>query len=140
MQTRIQELEKGLYERSNSLEQQVRQEGVRPRVSRIAQKHQLEMTVWRPKAVGEGSLEGFKKTPIQVQVEGGYHQVVKFFSRILHLPEILGIAHFTMVVPDDQTQNFHLRTDFTLTSLDVPSGRECVQINPLITKTGRSTS
>ena len=117
-QARIQELERRVYgERQNSLGA-IGQGGLRNRVTGIARNHQLEITYWQPEALGEGSPDGMKSTPIRVQIEGGYHQVANFFSRVLHLPDVFGISHFTIGVTNDQIQPFHLQTNFVMTRLN----------------------
>ena len=84
----------------------------------IAKNHQLEITYWNPEAWDEGSPDGMKRTSIRVQIEGGYHQVAKFFSRVLYLPDVFGISQFTIGVTGDQTQQFHLQTHFVMTRLN----------------------
>jgi type IV pilus assembly protein PilO len=120
LQARIKELEKSLYGENQTLLQEFGHVGLRNRVTGMAKKHQLGITYWQPEAFVEGSRDGIKKTPIRVQIEGGYHQVAKFFTRVLHLPEVFDISHFTIGVTDDQTQNLHLQTNFVMTRLAPP--------------------
>jgi type IV pilus assembly protein PilO len=119
-QARIQELEKSLYGEHRDIQQEIGRVGLRNRVTGIAQHHQLEITYWQPEAIVEGAPDGIKKTPFQVQIEGGYHQVAKFFSRVLHLPDVFGISRFTISVTNDQTQKIHIQTNFVMTVLPPP--------------------
>lgn len=120
LQARIKELEISLNGEHQNFQQKIGRVGLRNRVTGIAQNHQLEITYWQPEAFVEGSPDGMKKTPIRVQIEGGYHQVAKFFTRVLYLPEVFAISHFTIGVTNDQTQHVHLQTNFVMTRLNPP--------------------
>ncbi|MDX1411023.1 MAG: type 4a pilus biogenesis protein PilO [Nitrospirales bacterium] len=117
-QARIKELEIRVYGDRQNVRRAMGQEGLRTRVTGIAKNYQLELTYWQPEALGEEYHDVTKRTPIRVQIEGGYHQVAKFFSRVLHLPDVFGISHFTIGVTNDQSQPFHLQTNFVMTRLN----------------------
>jgi type IV pilus assembly protein PilO len=120
LQARIKELEISLYGEHQNGQQEADQVGLRNRVTGIAQNHQLLITYWQPEALVQGTPDGIKKIPIRVQIEGGYHQVAQFFTRVLHLPEVFGISHFTIGVTNDPTQQIHLQTNFVMTRLNPP--------------------
>lgn len=116
-QASIQDLERRVVGDFQNVRGAMSQEGLRNRVTGIAKNCQLDLTYWQPEAPGAEYKEIMKRTPIRVQVEGGYHQVAKFFSLVLHLPDVFGISHFTINVIHDQPQPIHLQTTFVMTRL-----------------------
>ena len=113
-QARVKELELRVIGENQIFQKAIGQRGLRNRVTGIAKNHQLEITNWQPEPGGEESPDGIKGATIRVQIEGGYHQVATFFSRILHLPDVFGISQFTIDVVGGQTQPFHLQTNFVM--------------------------
>lgn len=119
LQNTVKELERSLHGEHQIFRQEIGQRGLRKRVARIAQNHQLEITHWQPLPLEGGDSDGMEKTPIRVQIEGGYHQVAKFFFEVLHLSDVFSIYQFTIGVADDQFQHYlPLQTNFILTTLD----------------------
>ncbi|UCE63319.1 MAG: type 4a pilus biogenesis protein PilO [Nitrospirota bacterium] len=131
-QARIKELETRVYGERQNVQQARGQGGLRNRVMGIAQNHQLEITYWQPEALGEGTSDVMKGASIRVQIEGGYHQVASFFSRVLHLPDVFGISHFTIGVTNDQPQPFQLQTNFVMTRLNPILPREGPRVGPRV--------
>ena len=126
-QARIKELEIWVYGDRQNVRGAMGRGGLRNRVTGIAKNYQLELTYWQPEALDEEKNDVMKRTKIRVQIEGGYHQVAKFFSRVLHLPDVFGISHFTIGVTNNQSQPFHLQTNFVMTRL-----------NPILSGDGRT--
>ena len=70
-------------------------------------------------------------------MQGGYHQVASFFTRVLELPTVFGISHFTIEVTDEQDQDFHLQTNFFITILNPPLPEEGSSVGqPFFNPTG----
>ncbi len=55
-------------------------------IVRIARDHQVSLVSWNVGHSGQGrEMEG-RSAPVQVQLEGDYHQIAQCLSGILHLP------------------------------------------------------
>lgn len=106
------------------LQQGTERVGLRHRVTEMARRHRLEVTLWQPDTMVEGSHENSPKTSVHVQVEGGYHEVAGFFTRLLHLPKVFGISRFTMSVVSGQAPNPLLQTSFVMTGPEASSAAE----------------
>ncbi len=128
LEAKIKNIATRLYGGYQIFQEEIGMRGLRNRVTGIAHDYQLEITYWQPEVFVEGSPDGIKKTRIRVQIEGGYHQVAKFFTRLLHLPDIFGISQFTIGVTGDQTENFHLQTNFVMTRLSPPLPEEVPKV------------
>ena len=115
----VEELEKGLLKRGELYHQGDQMTSLRRYVMRLAQKNKLAVVLWKPGLAVKNSQNGINSLPVHVRVEGGYHQVAKFFVEVLHVIAISQINELTMSVENDLTQNRTLLTDFVLTTLEV---------------------
>ena len=65
------------------------------------------------------SQAGINSLPVHVRVQGGYHQVAKFFAEILHVSAVSQIYEFTMSVENHLPRSHTLVTDFILTAIEL---------------------
>ena len=115
----IEELEKEFLRRGELYHQKDQEMGLRQHVMRLAENNRLAVVLWRPGLAEKNSQDGIESLPVHVRVEGGYHQVAKFFVEVLHVPAISQINELTMSVENDLTQNRTLLTDFILTTMEM---------------------
>ena len=84
---------------------------------KLAEKNGLAVVSWRPGLVVQNSQAGLTSFPVHVRVQGGYHQVAKFFAEVLLEPAISQINELTMRVENHLSPNPALFTDFILTTM-----------------------
>ena len=123
LQAGVEELQKGLRKRGELAHQEDPAIGLRQHVMRLAKNHRLAIVSWRPGLAAENSQAGIKTQPVNVRVEGGYHDVAKFFVEVLHIPTITQINELTMRAENNRTGKRTLLTDFNLTTIEM-SGSE----------------
>ena len=120
LQAGVEELEKGLLKRGELYHQEDLAMNLRQHVMRLAENNRLAVVLWRPGLAEKNSQDGINSLPVHVRVEGGYHQVAKFFAEVLHVSAISQINEFTMSVENGLPQNPTLLTDFILTTIEMP--------------------
>jgi len=97
------------------------------KVTAAGQQSGVEFQVFRPNAtVGRGF---YTDNPIEIRVEGGYHQTGVFLSRLANLNRIVNVSELRVQGMDKQDeQPFTMKTDLILTAytLDAASSAPAV--------------
>ncbi len=74
----------------------------------------LAVNVFKP---SKEQLKNFySEVPIQIEVEGSYHQVGTFFDEVGHLERIVNIDQISMVAPKKTDNGYSIKTSLTATS------------------------
>lgn len=66
-------------------------------VSRLARDSGLNELLFRPR--GENFREFYAEVPVQIQLEGRFHQIATFFDEVGHLPRIVNINQIVISRP-----------------------------------------
>ena len=119
LQAGVEELEKEMLKKGTRFYPGDGQMGLRRYVMKLAEKNGLAVVSWRPGLAVTNSQAGINRLPVHVRVQGGYHQIAKFFAEVLHVPAGLQINEFTMRVEKNLPQNPTLLTDFILTAIEL---------------------
>ncbi len=90
------------------------------KVTAAGQQSGVEFQVFRPK---KSIPRGFyADNPIEVRIEGGYHQTGVFLSRLANLNRIVNVSDLRMEGKDNQDeQPFTMKTDLILTAYTLDS-------------------
>jgi type IV pilus assembly protein PilO len=90
------------------------------KVTAAGQQSGIEFTLFRPQ---NPLPKGFyADNPVEVRVEGGYHQTGVFLSRLANLNRIVNVSDLRMTGMGDQEESpYTLKTDFTLTAYTLDS-------------------
>ena len=115
----VEELEKEMLKKGGLFYPEDQEMGLRRHVMKMAEKNRLVVVSWRPGLAVTHSQAGINSLPVHIRVQGGYHQVAKFFAEVLNVPAISQINEFTMSVENNLSQNLTLRTDFILTAIEL---------------------
>jgi len=91
---------------------------IRHEVAQVAERHHLNLTVWKSGRPVPDSAGSLVKRSAGIQVEGGYHQVAQFLNQILQLPGVLSIPSLYMKKPIDLKQSLPLSTTVQLEWVD----------------------
>lgn len=85
------------------------------KVTAAGQQSGIEFQVFRPQnAVGRGF---YADNPIEVSIEGGYHQTGVFLSRLANLNRIVNVSKLRIEgIGDQEDQPFTMKTDMILTA------------------------
>ncbi len=67
-------------------------------VSSLAKEAGLEVNLFKVNA--EKLDEFYARVPVEISVNGSYHQVVSFFDEVAHLPRIVNISQIEIVEPN----------------------------------------
>lgn len=86
-------------------------------VSEKAKQYGLEVTEWRPLPLQFSKNRRVRTVPIQLRIEGGYHQFAQFLNHVLASPWVLEVTSLTMEAPVQSDQELVLRTDLRLLSV-----------------------
>ncbi|MCB9792618.1 MAG: type 4a pilus biogenesis protein PilO [Alphaproteobacteria bacterium] len=77
------------------------------RISTVGKKAGLEMQVFRP--LPEVIREYYAEVPVQLQVQGSYHEVAVFFDRLSKLGRIVSVEEILMQNPSDAGGKVYLQ-------------------------------
>ena len=80
-------------------------------LERIADKAKgsgLDVKLFRPKV--EQRKDFYAEVPVEIEVEGGYHQVATFFDEVSRLERIVNIDQFSMIEPKVGEQGRNMKT------------------------------
>ena len=81
-------------------------EGVFQKIADTAKRLHIAIMLWRPKEIVQDPSGYLKQIPVELEIEGTYHQVALFVDHIRELPKILTVSGMTMeVVPDPDEQS-----------------------------------
>jgi type IV pilus assembly protein PilO len=94
-------------------------------ISSLGKESGLDFLVFRPKP--EVPREFFAEIPVEIKVEGGYHEVAIFFSRVGNLDRIVNISNVVMEKPQEQDGKMVLTTSCLATTfmfIETPVAKE----------------
>ena len=83
-------------------------------IQQMAFDQQLELIGFRQDK--ETTKEFYSEWPIPIEVNGTFHNLARFFDRILHFPRIFNIENFTIRALADQSSGTTISAVFTLKS------------------------
>jgi type IV pilus assembly protein PilO len=83
-------------------------------ISSLGKESGLSFLLFRPKP--EVPKEFYAEIPVEIKVEGGYHEVASFFSRVGNLDRIVNITNVIMEKPKDQGGKMILTTSCLATT------------------------
>ena len=123
-----QELERAIKKKARFYQWGAQGRSLRQEVNRIALQYELKMVLWKPEDSGQFSGNRFRKMPIQLGIEGGYHQVAQFLEHVLRLPRILKVARIEISRVSPRGEGTLLRSDLTLEGLALSPHDESSQL------------
>ncbi len=90
------------------------------KVTAAGQQSGVEFTMFRPQnPVAKGF---YSDNPVEVRIEGGYHQTGVFLSRLANLNRIVNVSQLKLTGMGDKNETpYTLKTDFTLTAYTLDS-------------------
>ncbi len=94
-------------------------------ISSLGKESGLNFLLFRPKP--EVPKEFYAEIPVEVKVEGGYHEVASFFSRVGNLDRIVNITNVAMEKPKDEGEKILLTTSCLATTfmfIETPAVKE----------------
>ncbi len=94
-------------------------------ISSLGKESGLNFLLFRPKP--EVPKEFYAEIPVEIKVEGGYHEVASFFSRVGNLDRIVNITNVIMEKPKDQGGKMILTTSCLATTfmfIETPVAKE----------------
>jgi len=94
-------------------------------ISSLGKESGLSFLLFRPKP--EVPKEFYAEIPVEIKVEGGYHEVASFFSRVGNLDRIVNITNVIMEKPKDQSGKMILTTSCLATTfmfIETPVAKE----------------
>ena len=94
-------------------------------ISSLGKESGLNFLLFRPKP--EVPKEFYAEIPVEIKVEGSYHEVASFFSRVGNLDRIVNITNVIMEKPKDQGGKMILTTSCLATTfmfIETPVAKE----------------
>jgi len=94
-------------------------------ISSLGKESGLNFLLFRPKP--EVPKDFYAEIPVEVKVEGGYHEVASFFSRVGNLDRIVNITNVIMEKPKDEGEKIILTTSCLATTfmfIETPAAKE----------------
>jgi len=94
-------------------------------ISSLGKESGLNFLLFRPKP--EVPKEFYAEIPVEIKVEGGYHEVASFFSRVGNLDRIVNITNVIMEKPKDEGEKIILTTSCLATTfmfIETPAAKE----------------
>ena len=94
-------------------------------ISSLGKESGLNFLLFRPKP--EVPKEFYAEIPVEIKVEGGYHEVASFFSKVGNLDRIVNITNVSMERPKDQGGRMILTTSCLATTfmfIETPVAKE----------------
>lgn len=94
-------------------------------ISSLGKESGLNFLLFRPKP--EVPKEFYAEIPVEIKVEGGYHEVASFFSRVGNLDRIVNITNVIIEKPKDQGGKMILTTSCLATTfmfIETPVAKE----------------
>jgi len=97
------------------------------KVTAAGQQSGVEFQVFRPQnAVGRGF---YADNPVEVSIEGGYHQTGVFLSRLANLNRIVNVSNLRIEgIEDQEDQPFTMKTDLILTAYTLDGARPQAEV------------
>jgi len=83
-------------------------------IQQMASDQQLEMVRWAQDK--ETIRDFYTEWPIPIEINGTYHNLARFFDRILHFPRIFNIENFAIRALPNQMSGNTISASFTLKS------------------------
>lgn len=88
----------------------------------------LEVPLFKPQT--EQKRDFYAEVPVEIEVQGSYHQVATFFDEVGHLERIVNIDQFLMSEPVIEEENAMLRTALTATTFRFLEESERPELDP----------
>jgi len=91
------------------------------KVTAAGQQSGIEFVLFRPQnPVNQGF---YKDNPVEVSIQGGYHQTAVFLSRLANLNRIVNVSGLTLEgIADQEDTPYTLETDMILTAYTLGTG------------------
>jgi type IV pilus assembly protein PilO len=83
-------------------------------ISSLGNESGLKFLLFHPKP--EVPKEFFAEIPVEIQVEGGYHEVASFFSKVGNLNRIVNITNVSMAKSHEEAEKMILKTSCLATT------------------------
>ena len=83
-------------------------------ISSLGKESGLNFLLFRPRP--EVAKEFYAEIPVEIKVEGSYHEVASFFSKVGNLDRIVNISNVVMENPRDQGEKMILTTSCLATT------------------------
>lgn len=74
----------------------------------------LDVRLFKPQA--EAKQDFFARVPVQIEVDGTYHQVATFFDEVGHLDRIVNISEISLVEPNITDEAVTVKTSLVATA------------------------
>ena len=85
------------------------------RISDKAKDAGLEILLFKP--AGESKKDFYAEVPVQIEVEGSFHQVATFFDEVGHMERIVNVSKYNLADPQtDRNKKVSLKTSLTATA------------------------
>jgi len=94
-------------------------------ISSLGKESGLNFILFRPKP--ESPKEFYSEIPVEIKVEGGYHEVAGFFSRVGNLDRIVNISNVVMEKPQEEGEKMVVTTSCLATTfmfIETPAAKE----------------
>jgi type IV pilus assembly protein PilO len=94
-------------------------------ISSLGKESGLNFLLFRPKP--EIPKEFFAEIPVEVEVEGGYHEVASFFSKVGNLNRIVNITNVSMAKGHEEAEKMIIKTSCLATTfmfIETPAVKE----------------
>jgi len=94
-------------------------------ISSLGKESGLNFLLFRPKP--EVPKEFYAEIPVEIQVEGSYHEVASFFSKVGNLNRIVNIANVSMAKRHEEVEKMILNTSCLATTfmfMETPVAQE----------------
>lgn len=98
------------------------------RISTIGKKIGLEFLLFRP--LPESKQEFYAEVPIQLKVEGSYHDVATFFDRLGKFPRIVNVRDIRMHTPVERSGRMVLTIEGTAVTYRFLTDEEKAAVSP----------
>ena len=95
------------------------------KVSRLARDAGLEVQLFKPKPVA--IREFYEEVPVDIAVQGGFHQVATFFDEVGHLSRIVNIQKIAMDEPKVSDESVQVTVNCNATTFRYLQDHERVQ-------------
>ena len=98
------------------------------KVTAAGQQSGVDFEIFRPQTVVNQGF--YSDNPVEVRVNGGYHQTGVFLSRLANLNRIVNVSKLKMQVADNQKDNpYTVRTDMLLTAYTQGPGNTAATVD-----------
>jgi type IV pilus assembly protein PilO len=97
-------------------------------ISNLARDAGLEVSLFKPRE--ENMKEFYAEVPVQISVQGAYHQVASFFDEVGGLPRIVNISQIGFTEPTLKESGMLVRSDCVATTFRYLDDKERIKSTP----------